>query len=157
MATYNSEQLAAFIAPNYGPKERNRASAVNRESWTFNTTDDPTSTLANGDSVRVALLPKGTRIWGGKVFFEAIGTSAVLDFGLEGANGDGTYDGSNSDDPNFFTTAQLAVASAGEAEFGVLQEDNPGYELVVDCYLTMTFAGATPAADKDVDGYVDVV
>ncbi len=47
MATYNSEQLAAFVAPNYGPKERNRASAVNRESWTFNTTDDPTSTLAN--------------------------------------------------------------------------------------------------------------
>ena len=160
MATYNSEQLAAFVAPNYGPKERNRADALRRESWTYNTTDDPTGAIAEFDTIRLKLLPKGTRIWGGKLFFEAIGSNQVVDFGLEGADGDGTYDGTNSDDPDFITTAQVAVAAAGEAEFGVLQEDNPGYELVKDCYLTMTHEDTAstnaPASDKDIDGYVDI-
>ena len=161
MATYNSEQLKAALAPNYDPKERNRHNPVRRESWTYNTTDDPTATVAEGDSVRVALLPKGTRIWGGKIFFEAIGSNQKIDVGLEGADGSGNYDGTNSDDPDFFTTAQLDVAAAGEAEFGVLQEDNPGYELLKDCYLTLTHddsVGSTaPDTDKDIDGYVDVV
>lgn len=140
-------------------ENRGRVRAVR---WNFNTTDDIDAALASGDVVRVAHLRKGDVVMLGRVWFEALGAGQTLDFGLLGADGDGTYDGTNSDDPDFFTTSAIAAASAGESDFGVLQVDNPCYTLLKDCYLTMTIADSTTAAaaaaaDKDIDGYVLLV
>jgi hypothetical protein len=166
MATYESQQLKAVNgAGNKKTHSREFEGKLTRNWWEFNTTDEPTATIALADSIRAVLLKKGTKIYGGKTFFEAVASAGTVEvqFGLEGADGTGYIDGSAAsvaDDPNFFTTANLDISAAGEGSFGVLQEDNPGYELLADCWLTFTLidggSGAI-ATDKDINGYVDVV
>lgn len=165
MATYRSQQLELIENQGGGNSTKSIPAQERRQSLTvdyfnFNTTDDPTSALANNDLIRLVKLEKGTRMLGIRYWFEAMGSDQEADLGLEGADGSGFIDaaGSVADDPDFFTTARIDVAAAGEGDAGVLQEDNPGYVLEKDCYLTLTTsrgAGtATWAADKDFDGFV---
>ena len=115
---------------------------------------------ADGDNIKLALIPKGARILGGYATFEAMGTNMVADLGLMGADGSGFIDaaGSVADDDDFFTTAQIDTSAAGESDFGVLQEDNYGYIAEKDLYLVLTTVDTVGslawATDKDFDGQV---
>lgn len=157
-----SEQLLKVEGLTYQPLKSNESEGrVRQKYWNFNTTDDlDGATLADGDNIKLVKLLKGTRIMLGKVWFEAMGANMTADIGLEGADGSGYIDADDSvaDDPNFFTTAAIDVSGAGEADFAALQEDNIGYELTKDCYLTVNTVdsvGSNPwAADKDFDGFV---
>lgn len=166
MATLYSQQLLQTEqAEGHNPLSPNETGKVRRLWFEFNTTDDLNGvTLAEGDVIELVRIPKGYRVHGGKVFFEAMGTDQQADIGLKGDDGSGYIsadDSTTADDPDFFTTAPLDVAAAGEAEFGVLQEDNPGYATEKDVVLTATLIDSTSsdpwAADKDFNGYVDIV
>jgi len=160
-----SEQMLKRDAANFQPlKATEMDGRVRSASWNFNTTDDLNAgTLAEAQSLKLVLLIKGTRILRGRCWFEAMGTDQTADLGLFGADGTGYIDaaGSVADDPDFFTSAAIAVAAAGEADFAVLQEDNPGYILEKNCWLCVTLddtSSADPwAADKDFNGFVDYV
>lgn len=169
MATFNSQQLA-LIANQAGgdstksiPANERRVRSM-KDFFNFNTTDETTSgTLADGDSIRLVKLLKGSKVFGIRFWFEAMGTNMVADFGLEGVDGSGFIDaaGTVADDVDFFTTAQISVAAIGEADAGVLQEDNPGYVLEKDCYLTLATVDSVGsvawAANKNLDGYIEYI
>jgi hypothetical protein len=133
-------------------------------AWNFNTTDDlDGGTLAEAQSIKLVKLIKGTRVLRGRCWFEAMGTDQTADLGLFAADGTGYINaaGDVADDPDFFTSAAIAVAAVGEADFAVLQEDNPGYILEKDCWLCVTLDDTSSAdawaADKDFDGFVEFV
>jgi hypothetical protein len=155
MATHNVSGLTTAKVP------LNETGKVRRLWFEFNT--DELTGLAEFDKIQLVLVPKGARIHGGKAFWEAMGSNEKADFGLMGADGSGYIDAANSvaDDVDFLTTAQLDVAAAGEGEFGVLQEDNPGYVAEKDLWLIVVPEDSSStvawAADKDLKGYVDLV
>jgi hypothetical protein len=162
MATQYSTQLRTTEqAQSSSPLELSDKGQVRRLYFSLNTSD--LTSVAELDVVRLVRIPAGSRIYGGRVINEAIGANQVVDIGLQGADGTGNIDaaGAVSDDPDFFTSAQLAVATVGENSFGILQEDNPTYKAEKDLYLTLTFedtsSNVAPAADKDITGYVDIV
>lgn len=163
--TIKSEQMIKRDSVRHLPlKSTEQDGRVRVAWWNFNTTDDLNGgTLAEGNSIKLVKLIKGSRFLRGRCMFEAMGIDQTADFGLFACDGSGYIDAAESvaDDPNFFTTAAIAVAAAGEADFGVLQEDNPGYLLEKDCWVTVTLGDITSsdpwAADKDLNGYVEFV
>lgn len=163
--TIKSEQMLKRDALNYEPLKAIEQDGRKRIAFfNFNTTDDLNGgTLAEGQSIKLVKLLKGSRILRGRAWWEAMGANMKADLGLFACDGSGYIDaaGTVADDLDFFTTAQLDVAAAGEGDFGVLQEDNPGYVLEKDCWLCVTpddtAAANAWAADKDFDGYVDFV
>jgi len=164
MATYYSEQLAKVNGSSRSPLNKGEGwTDVKSKRWTLNTADDVTGTLAEGDHFELVLIPKGARIRGGKILFEAMGTDMTADIGLKGADGSGYIDaaGTVADDPDFFTSTPLDVSAAGEDTFGDTLGDNYDYQLEKDCYLTVTTddtGGADAwADDKDFNGYIDFI
>lgn len=166
MSTHYSQQANSFISQAHDPLKPNEMHGRKRICWfEFNTTDDlnGTDALAEADVLILAKIPAGARILGGYCTFEAMGTDQQADLGLQAVDGTGYLDvaGTVADDPDFFTTAPIAVAAAGESDFGVLQEDNFGYVTEKEVYLTATLIDATSsdpwAADKDFQGIVNYV
>lgn len=162
MATQYSQQQAQLNS-----QERTFLKPVEQDgrvriaAWNFNTTDDATA-LAENDVIVLCKIPKGSRILRIRAWWEAMGANQTADIGIMGADGSGTYNtAGTSDDTDFFTTASLNVAAAGEGDAGVLQEDNPGYITEKDVFITATpidtSAATAWAADKDFDGFVEYV
>jgi hypothetical protein len=162
---YSSEQIAKVDAQGRDQLNPNEQLGAQRMSWfSFNTTDETTSgTLADGDNVKVALIPKGARILGGYAIWEAMGANMDADLGVMGADGSGFIDaaGTVADAVKHFTTLALDVALAGEQGFGILQEDNYGYVAEKDLYLVLTTVDGTGSlawdADKDFNGSITYV
>ena len=125
--------------------------------WHFNTTDDLNGGTMAGlgtDDVPLIEVPKGYGIYGGRVFWDDIGTGTAH-IGIAGADGSGKYDGTNNDDPDFFASSIAVGTAAGTA---VLPEDiavagaRP-YVTLVPVYITLQQATGTWDADRNVDGY----
>lgn len=156
MASFNSNQLARTSR-----LKQNETGKVRRLYFNGNTADY--SGLAELDTIKLRRIPKNARLFGGKLFFEAMGTNQKADIGLKAFDDSGYIDAANTvaDDPDFLTTTQIDVASAGQGDFGVLRVDNPGYETEKELYLTLTPEDSSSnvawTTSMTFHGYIDIV
>lgn len=97
---------------------------------------------ASGDRVRLAKLPDGARVLGGRVDFGAFGTSVTLDIG-------------DDDDDDRYISAH-DVSSAGQTDFANTVALGMGHKVSGSGQTTVwaKLEGADPAADKQLDGYI---
>lgn len=161
MATFYSDQLnPVYNSIGQSLVESGDFGTVRCVTATFTT---PASGGAEFDKVYLAKIPKGARILGGRIVNEAMGSNMVADIGIEGFDGSGYYNAANTsaDDPDFFTSTQISVASAASALWLVGAADNFGYKTQKDVWVTLTQEDASStgawAADKDVTVTVQYV
>lgn len=149
---YNSIEQAQHLAVGHDPIKPNELHGrVRYGRFTFNTGLGVT----DGENIGLLVLPKGARIVGGRVMWEAMGTSGALDLGLMGNDGSGYINtaGDSADDDDKFLVAEN-ISSAGQADFANTIALGCGYELEKECLLVATAETANWAADKDLIGYV---
>ena len=144
--TYGT-QFTNAIAVGHSPvPARDWGNAVRRYYFDYTV---PTGGEADDNHCGVVMqLKKGTRLMGGVIKHDALGTNADMDIGLYGTNGDGTYD---------FLAAALDVAAVGTKTFGDTIALNFGYVLLVDCNLVLTVDVAAWDAGEEIRGYIDVL
>lgn len=119
----------------------------------------PAATIVATKNVIACKLPKGARILGITVMTDGLVTAGDMDIGLSGADGSGYIGiGATADDDNMFADA-LDVAAAGAVYGANTLALGYGYELLKDCYVTLTNpdSAATWAAGKLIAGHVEYV
>lgn len=136
MANFLSDQLTNAAAK---PPVMNLSTEGDSYRKWFSWTGD----AAQNDTVQLALLPKGARIINGSITTSALGASVT------GSIGDGTTAAKYLSAGDFSAVATLAFAHT-VALSGV----GSGGQLASNITLTLTLAGANPAAGT-IYGYVD--
>lgn len=153
--TYDNygDQFTDAIAVGHSPVNPRYGNGTRRIPFTYTA---PVGNEADGNNVGVVMqLKAGTVLWGGLVKTTALGTGADVDVGLFGTNGDGTYDGTTSNDDDVLGVA-LDCAAISSVEFGNTIALKYGYVLLVDCDLVLTVDTAVWEAGEQIMGYIEV-
>lgn len=106
---------------------------------------DWTADAAQNDSIELVVIPKGSRVMGGRVAYSAFGASVTLDIG-------------NGSTEDYYLSA-LDVSAAGASDFAntiALKGVGSDGELSADVTLTAKLEGANPASGS-LYGWVDVL
>lgn len=142
MANVDSTQYANSTAVPISLAKPNELGGRRRVAYFTYTT--PAAGLTNGDVLRATTLPKGARILGGRLAWEALGASTTLSVGYEGAAT--RYLGATSS------------ASAGGAELANTVALNLGDELSSSTVVLVTLGGAnTSASALIIRGHIEYV
>ena len=144
MATHKSDQITNIEAVPVAPLKANEH--YGRQRMSFFTFTVPTGNAAVNDVVRLCKLPKGARILGGAIAFEAMSTGAGDASVQLGVTGTATkYLGTTS------------VDAAGKATFADTIALNYGEELAAATELIATVITEAWAAGKKLYGHVKFV
>lgn len=113
--------------------------------------------VTDGQNIALCRLPKGARVIGAFMEFEAMGTGADLDLGLMAVDGTGVIDEDATSDSETFFADGLDVAAAGNLHTDEILATNYGYELQKECYVVATADTANWDAEKDLVGHIEYV
>ncbi len=143
MATVLSEQITKIDSVAFDMLQPNEAHGRERIAF-FKYTTPASVGLADGDIVALCEIPKGARVTGGLICFEALGTSVVGKVGIVGSDAK-------------YLTAGTSMAAIGTALLASTIALNHGVQTTAKERIILTLSGAAPAASKIITGVVRYV
>ena len=135
MANVNASEYGRFAGGTGLIQANEQGGKLRAAYFSVNTT---TQAISSGDTVNLAVLPKGARILGGFVSFGAMGASATLKIGDSGSD--------------VRLLASTDVSAAGTAN--ILAAAGFGYETTDVVTVIATAGGANYASAKDLKGVI---
>jgi len=154
-----SDQLeqSNVAAQNYAPNKPNEVGGKVRR---IQFTSDPTG-WGTGNVNLIGVIPKGARLYPGRLWSPDQGTALIITIGAAAADGSGFLDEANTiaDDDNFLTQSVIDLGTAQEntpinaalEDGGLLFE--AGRELEIS-FVVQTVTALTPG---DIEGYLEYV
>lgn len=116
-----------------------------------------TTGAVNGDTLQLVKVPKGSRILGGQVISEALGTSVTLSIGTDVALAQGVADTAIAAGAANLLAA-TSHASAANTAFAATYALGAGARCTAgETTLTATVGGADPTTAKQIQGWVRYV
>lgn len=116
-----------------------------------------TTGAVNGDTLQLATLPKGSRILGGQLISEALGTSVTLSVGTDTALAQGDSDTAIAAGAANLLAA-TSHASAANTSFAATYALGAGARCVNgNTTITATVGGADPTTAKQIQGWIRYV